>query len=418
MESDMNLMPLLATAAALTLVPTLAFSQTTPAFGDRFNVTDTSVDVGKLTRDNFYATLVPIAKAHGPLTLYSYWPPAPLVVFQEKIIPAFEKKYGIKVKYNSVDTNVGLPQIDASYKEHKPAPADAYFSSDLPADLNEIANIRLVDIMPNAADVDPKLARVYRGIEHNGAYVPFHANQTVIAYNTAFVKAGDVPATFEAMLVYSKTHPGKVAITSPLRGGSGSGFLAAVANKLMTAECRAKYFDLKADKAAADAFAASPCLAPVWDYFRELLKTAQITNGNTDTLNLMANGVAYIGTGWEDLTFSYITARQVPDTLRVTILEGGQPGGAEGAFIPANSANLAAALLFMDEMLAPEHQAWKLANFASRSPKTKLDAALIPAEAQKYLLPTAVYANGQIFNANPIMAKAVINAFAANVLDK
>lgn len=415
----MKPMSLLISTAALALLPTFAFAQqATPAFGDRFNVTDTSVDVAKLTRDNFYATLVPIAKARGPLTLYSYWPPSPLVVFQEQIIPAFEKKYGIKVKYNSVEANVGLPQIDATYKERKPSPVDAYFSSDLPADLNEIANIRLVDVLPNAADVDPKLARVYRGIEHNGAYMPFHANQTVIAYNTAFVKSGDVPTNFDGVLAYSKAHPGKVAVTSPLRGGSGSGFLTAAANTLMTAECRGKYMDLKADKAAADAFVAGPCLTPVWSYFKELLKTAQITNGNTDTLNLMANGVAHLGTAWEDLTFSYINAHQLPDTIRVTILAGGQPGGAEGAFIPANTANLAAALLFMDEMLAPEHQAWKLAHFASRSPKTKLDAALIPAEAQKYLLPATVYANGQIASANPIMAKAVVNAFAANVLDK
>lgn len=415
----MKPMSLLISAAAIAVLPTLALAQpAAPAFGDRFNVTDTSVDLAKLTRDNFYDVLVPLAKARGTMTFYSYWPPAPLVVFQEKIIPAFEKKYGIKVQYNSVDTNVGLPQIDASYKEHKKAPTDAYFSSDLPADLNEIANIRLVDLLPNAADVDPKLARVYRGIAHNGAYVPFHANQTVIAYNTAFVKPAAVPTSFADMLAYSKAHPGKVAITSPLRGGSGSGFLTAVANALMTAECRAQYMDLKADKAAADAFAASACLKPVWSYFKELLQTAQITNGNTDTLNLMANGVAHIGTAWEDLTFSYIRGRQLPDSVRVTLLAGGQPGGAEGAFIPANTGNLAAALLFMNEMLAPEHQAWKLANFASRSPKTQLDAALIPAEAQKYLLPAAVYASGQIASANPIMAKAVINAFAANVLDK
>ena len=329
------------------------------------------------------------------------------------------QKYGIKVHFNSVETNIGLAQMDATYKEGKPSPMDGYFSSDLPADMNEIANIRLNDLLPNAADLDQSLAYEYRGIKHNGAYVPFHANQTVIAYNSSFVKGDDIPVTFDDMLAYSKTNPGKVAVTSPLRGGSGSGFLTAVSHKLMSKECVDQWMDLKVDEDIANKLVnESDCFAPVWAYFNELLETAQITNGNTDTLNLMANGVAYIGTAWEDLTFSYVMGNQLPDTVRVTILEGGQPGGAEGAFIPSNSAHLAASLLFMDEILAPEHQAWKLSKFASRSPKTELDTSLIPDEAQKFLVPAEIYANGRISNASPIMSRMVRDAFAANVLEK
>ena len=417
----MPLKTLVASVAVLAATVTVSYAADAPApaYGDSFNVTDKSVDLSKLTRENFYDTLVPLAQKDGEMTFYSYWPPAPLVVFQNQIIPAFEKKYGIKVHFNSVETNVGLPQMDAAYKESKPSPMDGYFSSDLPADMNEIANIRLVDLLPNAVDLDPSLAYEYRGIEHNGAYVPFHGNQTVIAYNSSFVKDGNIPATFDDLLAYSEANPGKVAITSPLRGGSGSGFLTAVSHKLMTQDCVDQWMDLKADEATANKLVnESGCFAPVWDYFNELFKTAQITNGNTDTLNLMANGVAHVGTAWEDLTFSYVMGNQLPDTVRVTILEGGQPGGAEGAFIPSNTAHLAASLLFMNEILDPEHQAWKLSKFASRSPKTKLDTSLIPDEAQKLLVPAEIYANGRISNASPIMSRIVRDAFAANVLEK
>ena len=409
---------LVASVATLALISTaaLAADVASPAFGEKFNVTDTSVPLDKLTRANFYETLVPLAKAKGSLTFYSYWPPAPLVVYQQQIIPSFEKKYGIKVNFNSVETNVGLPQLDATFKEGKPSPMDAYFSSDLPANLDEIANIRLVDLLPNAADIDPKYARTYRGIAHGGAYVPFHANQTVIAYNSAMVK--EAPKTFDQLLAYSEQHPGKVAVTSPLRGGSGSGFLTSLARQKMSAECVEKFMDLTSDEAQSKALVNdSPCFAPVWDYFKTLLQTAQITNGNTDTLNLMANGVATIGTAWEDLTFSYIKGKQLPETIRVTILEGGQTGGAEGAFIPANTGNLAAALLFMDEMLEPEHQAWKLIGFASRSPKTGLDDGMIPEDVRKFLLPTKLFAERQISSPNPIMSKVVRDAFAAKVLE-
>ncbi len=406
-------------AAALSSAPVLAQEATKPAFADAFNVTDTSVDLSKLTRQNFYETLVPIAKKSGELTFYSFWPPTPLIVFQEQIIPAFEKKYGIKVNYMSVESTPGLQQIDAAYREKKPAPTDAYFVPDLPANLDEIANIRLIDLLPNAADLNPALSLRFKGVTHNGSYLPFHGNQTVMAYNTAFVTPQDMPQTFEGLLDYAKAHPGTVAVTSPLRGGSGGGFLVSAAHHLMSKDCNDRFMSETATADDAKALLETgECFAPVWSYFKDLLAVSQLTNGNTDTLNLMANGVAHIGTAWEDLTFSFISGKQLPDTVRVTILEDGQTGGAEGVFIPSNAKNLAAAMLFVDEMLAPEHQAWKLTNFASRSAKTSLDASLIPAEAQKYLVPNDIYAKGQLARPTPMMSKAATDAFVKNVLEK
>ncbi len=405
---------LAASIIALAATSALAGDPSTPAFGDSFNVTDKSVDFSKLTRENFYDVLVPLAKEKGNLTFYSYWPPTPLIVFQEKIIPSFEKKYGIKVNYLSVEPDTGLQQLDAAYREHKASPTDAYFSCDLPTNLDEIANVRLVDLLPNAADLNPKLSFSYKGIQHNGSYLPFHGNQTVLAYNSAVVK--EMPDTFEGLLEYAKAHPHTVAITTP-RSGSGSGFLIGVANAFMTKACVARYLDLSAKESEIDAMFDGPCFEPVWGYLKDLLKVAELTNGNTDTLNLMANGVAQIGTAWEDLTYSFIVGKQLPGTIRVTIPKSGQPGGAEGVFIPSNAQNLAAAMLFVDEMLAPEHQAWKLANFASRSAKTKLDSSLIPAEAQNYLVPGDIYAERPIGRPNPKMQSAAINNFIKHVLE-
>lgn len=403
---------------ALGAVAAHAQSADTPAFGDAINVTDNSVDLSNLTRENFYEVLTPLAQGKGGLTVYSFWPPTPLVVFQEQIIPAFEEKYGISVNYLSVEATPGLQQLDAAFREGKPAPTDVYFVPDLPADLDQVANIALADVLPNAADLNPDLSRSYKGIEHGGAYLPFHANQTVMAYNTAFVSEEDMPQTFEDLLAYAKANPGTVAVTSPLRGGSGGGFLASAANALMSEDCRAQYMDLSASAEDATAFVNdSGCFDPVWDYFNQLLEVAELTNGNADTLNLMANGVAHIGTAWEDLSFSFVQGNQLPDSVRVTILEPAQVGGAEGVMIPSTAQNLAAALLFVDEMLAPEHQAWKMANFASRSAKTELDTGLIPEEAQQYLVPAEIYAERQLGWPAPSMQKAASDAFVPNVLE-
>src|SRR5207249_3310847 len=84
-----------------------------------------------------------------------------------------------------------------------------------------IANLSLVDLLPNAADVEPAAARASRGFKHSGTVVPFHRNQTALAYNSALVR--NPPQTFEALLAFAKEHSGKVTVTDPTHGGSGTG---------------------------------------------------------------------------------------------------------------------------------------------------------------------------------------------------
>ena len=181
----------------------------------------------------------------------------------------------------------------------------------------------------------------------------------------------------------------------------------------MSAECVGKFMDLTSDEAQSKALVNdSPCFAPVWDYFKTLLQTAQITNGNTDTLNLMANGVATIGTAWgrPDLLLhqgeSSCRRRSASRSWKAV-----RPAAPRARSFQPTTDNLAAALLFMDEMLAPEHQAWKLIGFASRSPKTGLDDGMIPDDVRKFLLPAKMFAERQISSPNPIMSKVVRGRF-------
>ncbi len=88
------------------------------------------------------------------------------------------------------DLRLPAPGFDATFKEGKPSPMDAYFSSDLPAVLNEIANIRLVDLLPNAENPTP-IVRLQRipGFEHAQVYAklewynPFGAVKDRVAAN-------------------------------------------------------------------------------------------------------------------------------------------------------------------------------------------------------------------------------------------
>src|SRR5688572_33436380 len=89
-------MKALLAASMAVLLSTTAFA-VEPIGSDGFN-TDPGFDLGSLTADNFYDVIVPLAKKEGTVTLYDFTDSfGPL--FNDRLIPQFEAKYGIKVEY-------------------------------------------------------------------------------------------------------------------------------------------------------------------------------------------------------------------------------------------------------------------------------------------------------------------------------
>lgn len=160
----------------------------------------------------------------------------------------------------------------------------------------------------------------------------------------------------------------------------------------LTGDCRTALTDYsKTLQQAEDWAMTSECLTPVWDYYRRLLKVAELTNGNADTLNLINNQQLYMGTVWEDQVMSFLGNKQLPETFRLTLLEKGQVGSGDAMFVPANAKHVAAALLLIDMAMSKEFQTFKLETKASRSPRTDITNDLIPAALQDHVLPKSVY---------------------------
>lgn len=57
-------------------------------------------DLSKVTRDNFYEIVVPVAKAEGAVTMYNF--AGSFADTWKELITRFEAKYGIKVAYSDV----------------------------------------------------------------------------------------------------------------------------------------------------------------------------------------------------------------------------------------------------------------------------------------------------------------------------
>lgn len=401
-----------------------AQAETKPVGADTFNLMHLDFDAAKLTRENFYDMLAPIAKQEGEVNLYSFAASFP-AFWNEAVIPGFEKKYGVHVNFYDVKEDVAKQQLIAVHEAGQDSPADAYFApGPTPAETRStpiIANLPLADILPEAAKYDGYLLHNSFGFAHGGTFMPLHRDQTGIGYNSALVKAEDVPTDFASLLAYAKANPKKVAVTSPLKGGSGENFLYGLAQTMLTGDCHDKLssdFGWN-DDAAHEWVAKSGCFKPVWDYLIELTPLVEVTNGNADTQNLMGNNAATIGTVWEDYAYTFVQDKQLPESYRITLLANGQDGGGDGIFVPRNAKHVAAALLLIDYAMGYDPQLWKMKHMASRTARTDIAITdAIDAHNAQFLVPEPTYRKYAIgYPTVPVMT-AIRDGYVEQVLSK
>lgn len=412
-------MKALLTASIALLMTTTAFA-VEPIGADKFN-TDPGFDLTTLSADNFYDVIVPLAKKEGELTFYDFTDSfGPL--FNDHLIPEFETKYGIKVNYVRGEGAAANQQLIAAHQAGAKAPADAYFvsSGGLPLLRGEgvIANVPLNQLLPAGAGVNPDIATITSGIEHGGAFMPFHRNQTDIVFDTRVIPAESAPTDLDTLATWAKANPGKFIVTSPAGGGSGDGFMQSIAFAKVTDEaCRATFVKWDITKEEADAFAASDCMKPVWDYYNDILSSVEITNGNSDTLNLIATGAGAVGTAWEDMVYDFTGRGLLPPTVRQMLLTEGQVGGGDGLFFPVDGEHPAAGLLMLDFLMSKDTQLEKLSINGSRSARTDIDpAATFTPEQVARLIPTDQYASRAIQRMPAILNDGLKAYFVANVL--
>jgi multiple sugar transport system substrate-binding protein/putative spermidine/putrescine transport system substrate-binding protein len=378
-----------------------------------------ATDLSGLTRNTFAMRVPALARAEGKVVMYNFAGGFG-DVWRRGLIAAFEAKYGIKVDYHDVRGGEADQQLIALRKSGRPPPVDVYFAGGADfARLHEagiIARIDLADLLPELATVPSSDARAALGIPTGGTYPIVHRNQSAIGYDLAHVAAP--PRDFDALLAWSEQHPGRFAMTLPVRGGSGGAFLYSAALHYGDPACRARLVAPVMDQTAAEDFAlTAPCLAPVWTYFRRLLHSAQLTNGNADTMNLINNGAAWMGTVWEDAAVSNVLEQQLPDTFRLTLLSDGEAGSGDAIFLVAGAAHPAAALLLINAAFGRDFQIYKLRHKASRSPRPDVDVALAPIAVRDHMVPAPLFARFSI-QANWPMISALALALDENVLSR
>jgi len=385
-----------------------------PVNGGAFNV-QSHIDLRALTRSNFYSMVTPVAKTQNNLVFYDF--ADTLCELLTKEVADFSKTTGIGVKHVCVDGDVASQQLIAEKQAGKSASADVFFLPNnnvrLLTGAGLVANLPLVDLLPNSRDTDPSVSRESRGYLHGGTALPFHRNQTSLAYNSQFVPKP--PETLDALYDFAKSHPGKVAITTPGRGGSGSGFLESVLIALAP-QCKKDLYTYGLANAQAADIAAR-CMPATLDYFRKLKPYVTFTNGNEASVQAVANNTAYIATVWEDDLYTLASKGLVPKTVHPTLLRTGQVGDGDAMIIVSTTTKLEASLLLADFLMGDKVQIDKLEQTGSRTARIALKTrGKIPDNMAPYLLPDAMYHERTETRISSAVSDAAVKLFVAQIL--
>lgn len=352
------------------------------------------LDAHALNRENFYQVVVPRAQAEGSVDLYSFAPAFP-PFWKQVLIPRFEAKYGIKVHFFNTRPLLADQQLIALRSLGRAPPADVYFAPGSHVRLYRrrslAADFDLVSLLPEASAYPA--ARMLALTARDGRFVPFHLNQTALAYDSARWPEASVPRDFDALLAWAQAHPHQFAFTAPKSGGSGQGLMLAVAYRFMNAPCRKTFADAWWDDDDAQRWVkTSGCLAQTWRYLRALARVSVFTNGNADTQNLLANQAVQLGTVWEDGAYTFLKEKLLEPTFALTAPQPGMPGAADVLFVVAGARHPAAALLLIDFALSRSIQQWKLDEMASRTARGDINVApsnTRTSPATRFMLPAS-----------------------------
>lgn len=402
-------------AIAIALGPASAVP---PVGGDKFNVA-AHVDLNALTRDNFTSVVEPVAKQQTQKEIVFYDFADTLCELLAADTARFTKETGIPAKHDCVEGDAATQQLIAAAQAGGAAPADLFFgpNNNMRAltEAGVIANIPLVDLLPNASNLEKAAARASRGFPHGGTVVPFHRNQTVLAYDSKVV--AQAPQTIQEVFQYAKDHKQKVAVTTPTEGGSGSGFIE-TAMLALSPDCKDDLYNFTLSKEQAAAVA-EKCMGPVNAYFQQQKANIEFTNGNEASLQALVNKVVVMATVWEDDLYALAAKGLVPKTVRPFLVQTGEVGDGDGLFVVSSTPALEASLLLANFLMSDDVQIAKMEKTGSRTARLDLvTKGKIPESLAMFLVPDREYQERTRSRINGLISSAAADIFVKEVIAK
>lgn len=283
---------------------------------------------------------------------------ANIIDFWNNIVrPAFEKAHpDLAVKITDAGDNTGLRAIADR------ALAALKTKRDPQADIFESFDPRLPPAGAEAGLWVEFSAKNVEGFGHvnplafdNKYSLPYRGSQVLLAYDKTKLDPKDAPRSWEQLTAWIKSNPGQFIYNRPDKGGSGGNFVRRAIHEANGRD--PKKFTI--DNFTADY--ANQAVTPAWallnDLAPSLYEKGAYTAGNTQSIQLLAQGVVAMTPVWSDQVLQAISQGVLPETTGLVQLgDLALCGGFSRMTVFSNGANTDAAMKLAAFLLTQEMQ--------------------------------------------------------------
>lgn len=322
-----------------------------------------TADLSGMTWDEIVAQ----AQEEGELTWYVWY----LQDDFRQAVQIFEEEYGITVTIPE-GTKDGNAQKLLAEQDRETGDIDVFawgWESFETVDSSQF--FHPLDMLPE----DDGRVTDLGGVDAGGYALAYWGNQTGIAYEPSMIAAEDLPQTPEDFAIFWAENPGKFGFNYE-NGGSGPSYI----QNMLRVVSGADFTDPSdSDEHLATA---DPGIA----FFNEHAENYVITSSNADSITRISDGELWLAPAWEDHLAGLQKGNEVRSEIAFYIPEMGMNGGGNGAAIPLNAPNPAAAAVFVAWLSSAETQTMFNKEFGTAPMNAAADDsfALVPNEQRGF----------------------------------
>ena len=185
--------------------------------------------------------------------------------------------------------------------------------------------------------------------------LPYRGSQVLLAYDSTKLKAADAPKSWKDLTAWIKANPGQFIYNRPDKGGSGGNFVRRAIHEANGRD-QSMFTISNYSKELAD-----KTLPGAWKILNELASSlygeGDYTTGNTQSIQLLAQGVVTMVPVWSDQVLLSISQGVLPETTGLVQLSDlALCGDFSRMTVFSNGTHKDAALKLADFLLSDEMQ--------------------------------------------------------------
>ncbi|MDP2780210.1 extracellular solute-binding protein [Devosia sp.] len=185
--------------------------------------------------------------------------------------------------------------------------------------------------------------------------LPYRGSQVLLAYDTTKLAPADAPKSWDDLVSWIKANPGQFVYNRPDKGGSGGNFVRRAIHQANGLDPSAFTVDNYTEEFGNDALGKAWAL--LQDIAPSLYDGGAYSSGNTQSIQLLAQGVVAMTPVWSDQVLQAIDQGVLPaDTGLVQLQDLALAGGFTRSIVIENGTNRDAALKLADFILSEEIQ--------------------------------------------------------------